>query len=45
MFNSESDDSSGLSAHAGAIEIARRTGVGVQISHVQSVGPKFWGGL
>ena len=43
-IRSESDDSSGLfPAHAEAIEIARRTGVRVQISHVKSVGPKFWG--
>ncbi len=43
-IRSESDDSSGLfPAHAEAIEIARRSGVRVQISHVKSVGPKFWG--
>ena len=43
-IRSESDDSSGLfPAHAEAIEIARRSGARVQISHVKSVGPKFWG--
>ena len=43
-IRSESDDSSGLfPAHAEAIEIARRSDVRVQISHVKSVGPKFWG--
>tara|TARA_Y100001970_G_C14250887_1_gene871789 strand:- start:1270 stop:2886 length:1617 start_codon:yes stop_codon:yes gene_type:complete len=43
-IRSESDDSSGLfPAHSEAIEIARRSGVRVQISHVKSVGPKFWG--
>ena len=43
-IRSESDDACGLfPAHAEAIEIARRTNVRVQISHVKSVGPKFWG--
>jgi len=43
-IRSESDDSSGLfPAHAEAIEIGRRTGAKIQISHVKSVGPKFWG--
>ena len=43
-IRSESDDASGLfPAHAEAIEIARRTGCRVQISHVKAVGPKFWG--
>ncbi len=43
-IRSESDDSSGLfPAHAEAIEIARRSSARVQISHVKSVGPKFWG--
>ena len=37
-IRSESDDSSGLfPAHAEAIEIARRSGVRVQISHVKRV--------
>ncbi len=30
-------------AHAEAIEIGRRTGGRIQISHVKAVGPKFWG--
>jgi N-acyl-D-amino-acid deacylase len=43
-IRSESDDASGLfPAHAEAIEIGRRTGCKIQISHVKSVGPKFWG--
>jgi len=43
-IRSESDDACGLfPAHAEAIEIARRTNARVQISHVKSVGPKFWG--
>ena len=43
-IRSESDDASGLfPAHAEAIEIGRRTGAKIQISHVKSVGPKFWG--
>ena len=43
-IRSESDDACGLfPAHAEAIEIARRTKGRVQISHVKSVGPKFWG--
>ena len=43
-IRSESDDACGLfPAHAEAIEIARRTNVRVQISHVKSVGQKFWG--
>ena len=41
---SESDDLSGVfPAHAEAIEIGRRTGIRVQISHFKTVGPKFWG--
>jgi N-acyl-D-amino-acid deacylase len=41
---SESDDACGLfPAHAEAVEIGRRTGVRVQVSHVKAVGPKFWG--
>ncbi len=41
---SESDDACGLfPAHAEAVEIGRRTGARVQISHVKAVGPKFWG--
>ncbi len=41
---SESDDACGLfPAHAEAVEIGRRTGVRVEISHVKAVGPKFWG--
>jgi len=43
-IRSESDDASGLfPAHAEAIEIGRRTGAKIQISHVKSVGPQFWG--
>jgi N-acyl-D-amino-acid deacylase len=43
-IRSESDDQCGLfPAHAEAIEIGRRTGARVQISHVKAVGPKFWG--
>ena len=43
-IRSESDDLSGLfPAHAEAIEIGRRTGARIQISHVKAVGPKFWG--
>ena len=43
-IRSESDDACGLfPAHSEAIEIARRSGSRVQISHVKSVGPKFWG--
>jgi N-acyl-D-amino-acid deacylase len=41
---SESDDACGLfPAHAEAVEIGRRTGARVQISHVKAVGPTFWG--
>ena len=41
---SESDDLSGVfPAHAEAVEIGRRTGIRVQISHFKAVGPKFWG--
>jgi len=43
-IRSEADDLSGLfPAHAEAIEIGRRTGARIQISHVKVVGPKFWG--
>jgi N-acyl-D-amino-acid deacylase len=43
-IRSEADDLSGLfPAHAEAIEIGRRTGGRIQISHVKAVGPKFWG--
>ena len=43
-IRSEADDLSGLfPAHAEAIEIGRRTGARIQISHVKAVGPKFWG--
>jgi len=43
-IRSESDDLSGLfPAHAEAIEVGRRTGARIQISHVKAVGPKFWG--
>ncbi len=43
-IRSEADDLSGLfPAHAEAIEIGRRTGARVQISHVKAVGPLFWG--
>ena len=43
-IRSEADDLSGLfPAHAEAIEIGRRTGVRIQISHVKAVGPQFWG--
>ena len=43
-IRSEADDLSGLfPAHAEAIEVGRRTGVRIQISHVKAVGPKFWG--
>lgn len=43
-IRSEGDDLSGLfPAHAEAIEIGRRTGARIQISHVKAVGPKFWG--
>ena len=41
---SESDDLCGVfPAHAEAIEVGRRTGIRVQISHFKTVGPKFWG--
>jgi N-acyl-D-amino-acid deacylase len=41
---SNGSDSSGLlPAHAEAIEVGRRTGVRVQISHVKAVGNKMWG--
>jgi len=41
---SNGSDSSGLlPAHAEAIEVGRRTGVRVQISHVKAVGSKMWG--
>ncbi len=41
---SESDDLSGLfPAHAEAAEIGRRTGARIEVSHVKSIGPKFWG--
>ncbi len=43
-IRSEADDLCGLfPAHAEAIEIGRRTGAKIQISHVKAVGPKFWG--
>jgi N-acyl-D-amino-acid deacylase len=43
-IRSEGDDLGGLfPAHAEAIEIGRRTGARIQISHVKTVGPKFWG--
>ena len=43
-IRSEADDLCGLfPAHAEAIEIGRRTGGRVQVSHVKVVGPKFWG--
>lgn len=43
-IRSESDDLCGLfPAHAEAIEIGRRTGARIQISHVKAVGPNFWG--
>ena len=43
-IRSEADDLCGVfPAHAEAIEIGRRTGVKVQVSHVKVVGPKFWG--
>ena len=43
-IRSEADDLCGLfPAHAEAIEIGRRTGARIQISHVKAVGPKFWG--
>lgn len=43
-IRSEADDQCGLfPAHAEAVEIGRRTGVRVQVSHVKAVGPKFWG--
>ena len=43
-IRSEADDLCGLfPAHAEAIEIGRRTGGRIQVSHVKSVGPKFWG--
>lgn len=43
-IRSEADDLSGLfPAHAEAIEVGRRTGARIQISHVKAVGPKFWG--
>ncbi len=43
-IRSEADDLCGLfPAHAEAIEIGRRTGGRVQVSHVKAVGPKFWG--
>lgn len=43
-IRSEADDLGGLfPAHAEAIEVGRRTGARIQISHVKSVGPKFWG--
>ncbi len=43
-IRSEADDLCGLfPAHAEAIEIGRRTGGRVEVSHVKSVGPKFWG--
>ncbi len=43
-IRSEADDLSGLfPAHAEAIEIGRRTGARIQISHVKTVGPNFWG--
>ena len=43
-IRSEADDLCGLfPAHAEAIEIGRRTGSRIQVSHVKAVGPKFWG--
>ena len=43
-IRSEADDLCGLfPAHAEAIEIGRRTGGKIQVSHVKAVGPKFWG--
>lgn len=43
-IRSEADDLCGLfPAHAEAIEIGRRTGGRIQVSHVKVVGPKFWG--
>ena len=43
-IRSEADDLCGLfPAHAEAYEIGRRTGARVQVSHVKTVGPKFWG--
>ena len=43
-IRSEADDLCGLfPAHAEAIEIGRRTGAKIQVSHVKAVGPKFWG--
>ena len=43
-IRSEADDLCGLfPAHAEAIEIGRRTGSKIQVSHVKAVGPKFWG--
>lgn len=43
-IRSEADDLCGLfPAHAEAIEIGRRTGGRIQVSHVKAVGPKFWG--
>ena len=43
-IRSEADDLCGIfPAHAEAVEIGRRTGVKVQVSHVKAVGPKFWG--
>ena len=43
-IRSEADDLCGLfPAHAEAVEIGRRTGGKVQVSHVKVVGPKFWG--
>ncbi len=43
-LRSESDDLSGIfPAHAEAAEIGRRTGARIQVSHVKTVGPKFWG--
>tara|TARA_B100001105_G_scaffold168461_1_gene135605 strand:+ start:1028 stop:2620 length:1593 start_codon:yes stop_codon:yes gene_type:complete len=43
-IRSESNDACGLlPAHAEAIEIGRRSGVRVQISHVKAVGPTCWG--
>ena len=43
-IRSEADDLSGLfPAHAEAIEVGRRTGARIQISHVKAVGPQFWG--
>ncbi len=43
-IRSEADDLCGLfPAHAEAVEIGRRTGAKIQVSHVKAVGPKFWG--